>query len=394
MPTLFEDIDAQITAELAGRCILGVIVCARVDDAKDGVLYLNAHREPASSTEAYLNKNGLFLTASQSKTFTAVAALSLADRGLLNLDSELIDLLPDLKKHPDHSKLADVTVKDLLQHRAPLNWSREMYDQWDMGAPYPPVADISGPNLFPMLDTHRLDKGIGEPSYSNESYALLGAIIERVARENKLGTSFGDFVQKNLLEPNGLDKIYPGLSDEDIGKATNLVQGYYMMNDGTLKRSLKPSLLACTPSGGFYGTAEQVSKFYHLLMTGKILTEHSLEMMKEFPTIFWKGTGKAFPKGMGLRRYEDGSFGHDGVLTGYESRTIHKDGITISIMSNLCTLSDAYKPTQKDTKTPLFPKIVTIARDAIAKHYPDQKWTAEIPDVGSRVVVESQKPAK
>ena len=257
MSTLFEDIDAQITRELEGRCVLGVTVCARVDDSKDGVLYLNAHKQSGSGTAAILNKDDLFLVASQSKTFTAVAALSLIDRGLLSLDSKLIALLPDLKKHPDQSKLADVTVKDLLQHRAPLNWRGKMYDHWDMDMPYPMVADISGPHLFSMLDTRRLNEGIGDPSYSNAGYALLGAAIGSVARENKLGTSFGDFVQKNLLDPNGLDEIHPGLSNEEIGDARNITQGYYMMDDGTLKLSLTPSLLACTPSGGFYGTAEQ-----------------------------------------------------------------------------------------------------------------------------------------
>ena len=135
--------------------------------------------------------------------------------------------------------------------------------------------------------------------------------------------------------------------------------------------SLKPSLLACTSSGGFYGNAEQVSEFYHMLLTGKLLTENSLEMKKEYSKTFWLG--------MGLTRYEDDSLGHGGVLTGYNSRTVHKNGVTISIMSNMCTLSDAYKPTPLDLATPLFPKIITIVRDVIAQHYPQQKLAAEMP---------------
>ena len=82
-----------------------------------------------------------------------------------------------------------------------------MYDGWDMGTPYPTIDEINGPRLFSLLDPHSLNAGRGEPTYSNASYALLGAVVERVAYENRVGSSFGDFVQRNLLAPNGLDEI-------------------------------------------------------------------------------------------------------------------------------------------------------------------------------------------
>ena len=357
MQAFIDDIDKAIKSIIAENRIPGLIVCVRAGDThEDRILYSKAHGSDALNVEVAINENNLFHIASQSKTFTSASILWLVERERLKLTDKLLDLLPVLKQHPDHSHLVKVTVKHLMEHRAPL----AMKNPWplDEKAPYPSTADLSGPTLFSFLDRGSLKNGIGKPGYSNPSYWLLGAIVGKVARSGNLGSTFSDFVRKTFLDPHGLTEIHPGLGRAEIENMENIAQGYYLVRDGTLRPSIKPAFRGCVPAGGFYGTAEQLSKFYHLLLTpGEILTENSLDMMKNFSRESPYGMGLSIfgsrltEFGMKLSRFGTritGSasewFGHEGTFTGCKSRTMHKDGVTISMMMPLGTLPIADDP--------------------------------------------------
>lgn len=120
-----------------------------------------------------------FRYASNTKLITAAAVLKLVNSGALNIDATLAELFPELTFDKD-KRLADVSVKQLLTHRAGFDRER-----------------VTGDSMFKMrhkpwcpydlskLNEVELSYSPGdETKYSNLGYCLLGAIIEKVTLES------------------------------------------------------------------------------------------------------------------------------------------------------------------------------------------------------------------
>jgi serine-type D-Ala-D-Ala carboxypeptidase len=116
---------------------------------------------------------------------TTAAVMELVDRGELDLDDRLGDLLPRF----DGEK-ADITVQQLLTHRSGL-W--EWQPTWLHGQGKDEVLDfLADLELrYPIGDARR---------YSDIGFMLLGAIVEEVT-----GTPFDDHVAATVYAPLGMD---------------------------------------------------------------------------------------------------------------------------------------------------------------------------------------------
>ena len=133
----------------------------------------------------------VFRWASVSKVHTAMAALSLVDEGILDLDDPVSAWLPEFSPEDDGYGHDTMTVRHLLTHTAglpdDLPWSCSIDDdllvQW-FDAPYPwPVWSTPGAVW----------------NYSNTGYNLLGAVLERAD-----GRAFPDLVAARVLDPLGM----------------------------------------------------------------------------------------------------------------------------------------------------------------------------------------------
>jgi N-acyl-D-amino-acid deacylase len=148
--------------------------------AKDGTIVLSrgyGHADPDRGT--LVQPDSLFRTGSVAKTLTAVAVLTLVDRGKLRLDDKAFTILSDLKPAAGATvdpRLHDITVRNLLQHAA----------GWDMmGVPL---------DFAPGTRT----------AYSNFGYCVLGRIIEARA-EGK--PSYDEYVKRHVLQPAGITRM-------------------------------------------------------------------------------------------------------------------------------------------------------------------------------------------
>ena len=120
------------------------------------------------------------------KTFTAVLVLRLRDEGLL-------DLAGPLERHLPGTGVGDVTVVDLLAHRAGL--AAETPGPWwerTPGSLRPDLGDVLGER--PLI--HPVGRRF---HYSNPGYALLGALVEKLR-----GAPWADVLRREVLEPLGL----------------------------------------------------------------------------------------------------------------------------------------------------------------------------------------------
>ncbi|MGQ9426013.1 serine hydrolase domain-containing protein [Gilvimarinus sp. F26214L] len=146
-----------------------------------------------------------FRYASLTKIFTADAVLQLVSEGKLQLDSKLIEFIPDLSPLKD-PRVASITIEQLLRHQAGFDRFQTLDVMFAHGQkPWCPY-DLQ------VLAKFTLDFAPGERhSYSNRGYCLLGQVIEGVT-----GSTYQDHIRKHYLDDeSGIQFVHgPYMPDE------------------------------------------------------------------------------------------------------------------------------------------------------------------------------------
>jgi CubicO group peptidase (beta-lactamase class C family) len=142
--------------------------------------------------------DALFRIASISKPITAVAVLVLVEKGKLDLDAKIHELLA--LEEPVDPRFKLVTVRHLLQHTG--GWDRDKsFDPMfrpvviakDQSIPPPAMPE----HILKYMLKQKLDFDPGEKyAYSNFGYAILGLLIAKVA-----GKKYGEYVEEAVLKP-------------------------------------------------------------------------------------------------------------------------------------------------------------------------------------------------
>ena len=136
----------------------------------------------------------LFCLDSLTKLFTASAAMSLVQDGLLALDESLADYLPELAPE-DRPRM---TPRALLTHTTGF--------PADLG---PEESERLGPtpSFEQIVGQYERIRPVAPPGsqvrYSNINYGLLALVCERLA-----GRPFGEFLRQRVFEPLGMASTY------------------------------------------------------------------------------------------------------------------------------------------------------------------------------------------
>ncbi|ALF59958.1 serine hydrolase domain-containing protein [Psychrobacter urativorans] len=138
-----------------------------------------------------IDDNTIFAYASVTKLFTAELILDLVRRKQINLDDKLVSFLPELKsKALKDARVADITISDLLSHRA--GFDRNLTpDTMSNSSPWCPYKIETLQHT--VLDFEPNSKNI----YSNLGYCLLAQVIENVHSKTYFEVSQGYFKFKN-----------------------------------------------------------------------------------------------------------------------------------------------------------------------------------------------------
>ncbi|ATF14680.1 beta-lactamase family protein [Brevibacillus sp. HB1.2] len=164
-----------------------------------------------------LTPDTVFGIGSATKSFTCVAIMQLQDAGKLSVHDPVIKYLPELRT-PNEAYTREMTIHHLMTHTAgfpPLDtlagaMKRSILKGGDVKSSssglefdLDKVEEINTKEEF-MAYIGKLDyEFLGAPgtefSYSNDSYAMLGLIIERVS-----GISYEQFVHDHILVPAGM----------------------------------------------------------------------------------------------------------------------------------------------------------------------------------------------
>jgi CubicO group peptidase (beta-lactamase class C family) len=187
-----------------------------------------------------------YALASASKPITATAVLQLAERGRVDLDAPASRYLGPLKLQSPVRRGAAPSVRQLLSHTAGLPTYAQLYYGEDIAAAPTFARSVARYGVL-VQPPGRVAE------YSNLGYGLLGAIVER-----RSGRRFGDYLQRNVFAPLGMDHAFvgtPATPDADVAVG-------YDLQDRPL-----PSLYNDTPgAGNVHASARDLIRFarFHL----------------------------------------------------------------------------------------------------------------------------------
>lgn len=136
----------------------------------------------------------LFQIGSITKTYTALAAMILVDRGLLDIDNPVSSYLPNLQL-ADAYVAKNVTLRHLLTHTG--GWQGDYFNDFGWG-------DNALELMCDELKNLPQITALGEHfSYSNSGFYLLGRVIEVVTNQ-----TFEAVLKTLILQPLGLNQSY------------------------------------------------------------------------------------------------------------------------------------------------------------------------------------------
>jgi D-alanyl-D-alanine carboxypeptidase len=230
---------------LAPGGAIGVVV-----DGKPGFITARGVRKLGTSTP--VTTSTLFRVESVTKTFTALAALALVEKGALDLDAAIAGVVPWVS-FADGADGRKVTLRRLLTHTAGL--TRNQIVKLRDVRPGSEYEDLFGKNPLALGPVDRFE-------YSNTGYVLVGAAIERAAK-----TRFDDAFKTLVTKPLGMGTA---TTDSSIAATREHADGFGMDWDGRERSFDPPSLDAYVqrPVGGLHASIEELALFASRLLAG------------------------------------------------------------------------------------------------------------------------------
>jgi CubicO group peptidase (beta-lactamase class C family) len=268
LPDLETFVDGVVTSALEQHRIGG----AQVAIVKDGqTLLVKGYGLAAISPDRPVDpQRSLFRIGSISKTFTWVALMQLAERGVIELEDPVNKHLPDALKVPDEPEWQPVRILDLMNHTSGFEDALQNLF----------VEESSG--LLPLRDHLQRFRParVREPgrylAYSNYGAALAGAVVAHVS-----GMEFERYVEENIFVPLGLTHTtfreeHGADAPEGLPApmpaewARDKAQGLEF-RDGAWKAYAQEHILAMAPAGSAVSTAADMARYMTALLNPELL---------------------------------------------------------------------------------------------------------------------------
>lgn len=253
---------------------------------------------------------------SNTKLFTGVLILKLAENNIINLDDSLHQHLPNFNNiNPN------ITIRQLLNHTSGIADVNNVVGYTDSILTNPnrifiptEVMTWVGPPLFPAGTSW---------SYCNTNYILAGMIAESAT-----GQSFGKLLRDSVLSPLQLDSTFLGLYDSILFPIAHPWQGG-VDKYSTPRKSLHS---VAWSSGAMYSTSGEMAQWYKALMNGQVLNQNSFNELTTFVGSGNYGIGLYSTNVLGRTVWQHGGT----IWGGYNSSMVYDTttGIIISILIN------------------------------------------------------------
>lgn len=207
-----------------------------------------------------------FGIASNTKLFTAVLILKLAENNLIGLDDSLHEYLPVYTNiNPN------ITIRQLLNHTSGLDDVTNV--------PGYPDSMLTDPNR--IFTPQELLTWAGPPlfapgtgwSYCNTNYLLAGLIAESAT-----GQSYSQLLRDSILNPLQMDSTFLAVYEPILFPVAQPWQAG--VNNHSIPRTSVNS--AAWAAGAMYSTAGEMARWYEALLNGQVLNQNSIQEMTTF----------------------------------------------------------------------------------------------------------------
>lgn len=283
--------------------------------------------------------------ASNSKLYLSVIMLRLQEEGVLSLDDQISNWLPEPLPNVDGT----ITIRQLLLHQSGLFdivndgsdvfWAN-VFDDWDHFWTYP--------EMLTMVEAPEFAKGTAF-QYSNTGFALAAYIIQTAT-----GNSFSHNLHQYITQPLNLTMTFDAAEDTAAldaidESASYTIDIWWPRLGSTAAASLARGM------GSIVTTPRDVVAFYQALFNTPFLTEDSMQELMAFEA------GSGYSLGL-QRRYSPAVgadiYGHGGSYIGFLSEAFYdpKTGASFFIISNSDQVDTFIDPYIIRTYKDYFPK--------------------------------------
>ncbi len=281
---------------------------------------------------------------SNTKTFVSVVVMQLVQEGKVGLDEPIETYLPGLIKGEgvDGSK---ITVRQLLQHTSGL----PDFDETLVG-----TTDVFQYRHHYVTPRDVLDSALGKPAqfepgaqwkYTNTNYLVLGMLVERVSQR-----PVGEQIDERIVKKLGLSHTYfPAPGDRSI-KGTH-PQGYHLNGEGKLADITEMDPAWAWAAGAMVSTPSELNTFFQAVFDGRLLSQSSIDEMKNgaVDASSYLGPGTVYGLGLIGTPLSCGgtSWGHGGTIHGYQTdNAVGPDGtaVTVAVTAVPTAIADQSNP--------------------------------------------------
>lgn len=247
-----------------------------------------------------------FTVCSVGKTFTALAVRQLVQQGKLSYDSPVQAYIPWFTlAEPDAA--AKITIGDLINHKSGLSTASGT-------AGYTYDTKLTLDALVRSLKNVKPDRPVGQTEeYCNLNFIILGFLVEQVS-----GMSYGEYVQKNILEPMGMTNSFTN----EGGPWRHGSSSGHSVAFGLAVPTNIPFPPAQMPAGYQLSSAEDMAKFAQLWMSNGYVGGQSL--IENNPLAQRQPTDKV--DALHPRRYSVYWMPEDTMTSGYMGYEGHEGG--------------------------------------------------------------------
>jgi len=276
-----------------------------------------------------IRRDTVFNIRSVSKSVTALGVLMAVQDGLVDLDTPVVEYLPDFTVHSrfDAHPESIITLRIMLAHWAGFTHDPpshlEIVDadarQSDYFQEY--IDSISESWLrFPVGYRHY---------YANRGYDLAGYILQL-----RSGLSFPDYIKSKVLDPLGM--THSSFDLDRIGRTRGRATGH------DTKGKVVPVAFPEIPSGGLYSSIRDMARYLQFHLNGGVVGGKrilSAELMEQFHAIQLAKTGQRTGYTLGLWREVTGdtySLYHEGGGRGFGCHMIvyPEIGVGAALLTN------------------------------------------------------------
>ncbi|WP_431610940.1 serine hydrolase domain-containing protein [Chryseobacterium sp. 'Rf worker isolate 10'] len=314
LPFLNNTMDAQVQSKGYEKKIDSIIQTEFGNKNEPGGVFLitqngkNLYRKAFGKANLELNVNmtpdNVFQIGSMTKQFTAIAILMLEQEGKLNVNDPVSQYI---KEYPNGDK---ITIHHLLTHTSGIKDFTKIKSLSSIAQ-----KDMKPEEMVNFFKNEPVDFAPGEKfDYNNSGYVVLGYIIELVS-----GTSYEDFIKKNIFDKIGMSHSYYA-SDRKV--IPQRAYGYHKKEQGFVNKTVISFSIPFS-SGSLMSTADDMLKWQQALNQNLLLN------LKETQKAFQKyklNNGEEFTYGYGWHLKEINGIPdreHGGSIFGFKSMGIY-----------------------------------------------------------------------